>query len=160
MPQGVERKGMLEAIKSAVQGITRGHGGPFGACLVRGRSVVAVDHNRVLQCSDATAHAEINVIRAACRKIRNFDLSGHALYTTTEPCPMCFAAIHWARIDRVIFGTRIADAARRGFNELAISSRMMKSKGCSAVRIKGGWMRRECEELFRAWDRLETKRVY
>ena len=104
MPQGVERKGMLEAIKSAVQGITRGHGGPFGACLVRGRSVVAVDHNRVLQCSDATAHAEMLCLTAGAGALENWRLADTTLYCTLEPCCMCAGAILNARIPQVIYG--------------------------------------------------------
>ena len=118
---------MKAAIQAAEKGMRKGEGGPFGACIVKGNKILAAAHNEVLK-KDATCHAEINAIRAASRKIKNFDLSGCEIYTTTEPCPMCFAAIHWARIKRVVYGTRIGDVAKRGFNELSISSGAMKKK--------------------------------
>ena len=101
-------------------------GGPFGACLVRGDEVLAVAHNTVLKDQDPTSHGETNAIRLAARKLQSFDLSGCEIYSTTEPCPMCFAAIHWARIGRLIYGTAIIEVARLGFNELTLGSQQMQ----------------------------------
>ncbi len=97
-------------------------GGPFGACLVRGDEVLAVAHNTVLKDLDPTCHGEITAIRLAALKLQSYDLSGCEIYSTTEPCPMCFAAIHWARLGRVIYGTAIGEVAQLGFNELTIGS--------------------------------------
>ena len=112
--------------------------GPFGACLVRGDEVLAVAHNTVLQDLDPTCHGEMNAIRLAARQLRSYDLSGCEIYSTTEPCPMCFAAIHWARIGRLIYGTAIIEVARLGFNELTIGSRQMQELGRSPVVIYPG----------------------
>lgn len=151
---------MKAAIDSARKGMKKGKGGPFGACIVKGSRVVAVAHNEVLKKKDSTCHAEINAIRTACRKAKTFDLSGHVIYSTTEPCPMCFAAIHWAQIDKVFYGTQIRDVAKRGFHELCISSAEMKKKGKSPVKIAPGFLRKPCLELLEQWDKLPARQTY
>lgn len=160
MRSDARKKWMALAIKSARQGIRRSEGGPFGAVIVRGGRAVAVAHNRVLKERNATRHAEVNAICAASRKLGRYDLSDCVIYSTTEPCPMCFSAIHWARIARVIYGTSIADVQKRGFHELSIPSRHMKLKGKSPVELQGGFMKKECLALLREWDRKTDKEVY
>ena len=134
---------------------------PVGAVVLdaHGRAV-GEGRNLREQTHDPTAHAEIVAIREACRKLGTIDISGCEIYSTCEPCPMCFAACHWARLDRVIFGARIADAAACGFNELPISNREMKEKGGSPVEITGDFLRDECVELFRSWRGKEEGRTY
>jgi tRNA(Arg) A34 adenosine deaminase TadA len=151
---------MERALRSAREGLKRSEGGPFGAAIVRGDQLIAVGHNTVLKECDATCHAEINAIRIASRKLRRFVLSDCVIYSTTEPCPMCFSAIHWARFRQVIFGTSFEDVAKRGFNELYIPSRKMKRDGKSPVRIQSGFMKKECRALLAEWDRKENKKVY
>ncbi len=151
---------MKLALRSARQGIRRSEGGPFGAAILRGKKRIAVAHNQVLKSNDATCHAEINAIRLASRKLKRFDLSDCIIYSTTEPCPMCFSAIHWARIGRVVYGTSIADVQKRGFNELSIPSGKMKREGGSPVSLKAGFMKKECLALLAAWDNLPDKRIY
>jgi tRNA(Arg) A34 adenosine deaminase TadA len=154
------RKWMELAISSARAGIRKSEGGPFGAVIVRGYQVIAVSHNTVLKENDATCHAEVSAIRMASRKLKRFDLSDCVIYSTTEPCPMCFAAIHWARIGKVFFGTKIRDVQRRGFHELSIPNRIMKRVGKSPVLLKSGFMRKECLALLEAWDRKADKKTY
>ena len=156
----IQKKWMKLAIRSAEVGIQWSEGGPFGAMIVRGREVIAVAHNKVLKNNDATCHAEMNAIRIASKKLERFDLSDCVIYSTTEPCPMCFSAIHWACLRQVIFGTSIADVAKRGFNELSIPSKKMKQIGRSRVRIRAGFMKKECLALLEVWDRKEDKKVY
>jgi len=151
---------MLRAIKSAESGILRGEGGPFGACIVKNGKVIATAHNCVLKKKDPTCHAEIEAIRIASKKIKNFDLSGCEIYSTTEPCPMCFSAIHWARISTIFHGTSIGDVARRGFNELAVSNTLLKRIGKLKLRIKTCFERKACLELLKKWDALDSKRTY
>lgn len=136
-----------------------GAGGPFGACLVRGEEVLAAARNTVLE-GDPTCHAEINAIRAAAARLGTHDLSGTVIYSTTEPCPMCFSAIHWARIDLVFFGTAIDDVAARGFNEMTISNRLLARLSGSRVGIRPAFLRVECLSLLEDWDRLPGKAVY
>jgi guanine deaminase len=135
-------------------------GGPFGACLVRGDEVLAVAHNTVLKDQDPTCHAETTAIRLAARKLQSYDLSGCEIYSTTEPCPMCFAAIHWARIGRLIYGTAIIEVVRLGFNELTIGSRQMQALGRSPVAIHPGFLAGECRQLLAEWARLPGRQVY
>jgi len=156
----IQEKWMLLAIRSAKAGIKKSAGGPFGAAIVRGGRVIAVGHNTVLKSQDATCHAEVNALREASKKLKRFDLSDCVIYSTTEPCPMCFSAIHWARISGVVFGTSIAEVQRRGFNELSIPSRKMKREGKSSVSLKSGFMKKECLALLAKWDRKNGKKVY
>ena len=150
---------MRRAVREARKNIARRDGGPFGACIVRNGEVVAAARNTVL-ISDATSHAEVNAIRLASKKLGTFDLSGCEIYSTTEPCPMCFGAIHWARIGRVYYGTAIRDAARAGFHELAISNRTIKTLGRSRIVLVPGFLRDECLALFEAWSALPDKTSY
>ena len=87
------KKWMKKAIRSAYLGMKKSAGGPFGACIVHKGKAIAAAYNTVLRSQDATCHAEINAIRTASRELKTFDLSGCAIYSTTEPCPMCFAAL-------------------------------------------------------------------
>ena len=151
---------MSLAIEEARAGIKAGQGGPFGAVVAKGGEVIAAAHNTVLSDNDPTQHAEVRAISRAARKTGTYDLSGCEIYSTTEPCPMCFSAIHWARIDRVIYGTSMGDVAKRGFNELAIAALEMKKIGSSPVGVSGGFMESECLKLLEEWDFLPGKKVY
>jgi guanine deaminase len=150
---------MRQAIREARRNFKTLDGGPFGACIVKDGLALAVARNTVLR-RDATCHAEVNAIRKASRRLGTFDLSGCVIYSTTEPCPMCFSAIHWARIGTIVFGTDIADAARAGFNELRIPNRELKTLGCSRVRIVEGFLCDETLALFEEWARLPGHRTY
>jgi guanine deaminase len=158
-PAGPEKRFMARAIREARKNLVRPDGGPFGACVVKDGLVVAVARNTVL-AHDATCHAEVNAIRKASRKLGTFDLSGCEIYSTTEPCPMCFGAVHWARIGTVYFGAGIGDAARAGFHELRISDAQMKTLGRSRIRLVPGVLRAECLELFEAWKALPVRKLY
>ena len=149
---------MARAIAVAEEGLRKGNT-PFGAVLVKEGKVVAEAHNRVWQDTDITAHAEIVLLRKACEALDSVSLSGTVLYSTCEPCPMCFSAIHWAAVDRVVYGARIEDAQELGFRELTLSTRRIKEQGGSDVEIRGPFMRDENLELFRHWaDRTDGRR--
>lgn len=150
---------MRQAIAQAKLGVKKGQT-PFGACIVRDGQIVAAAHNNVWSAKDITAHAEIVAIRAACQKLATVDLTGCEIYSTCEPCPMCFAAIHWARISRSVFGARIADAAEAGFNEMPIANKKMKSLGKSGVKIVADFLRDECVALFELWSARPDSRAY
>ncbi len=153
------RKFMHLAIHEARKNLKNMIGGPFGACIVKRGRVIAVTRNTVLN-RDSTCHAEINAIRLAAKKLKNIDLSGCEIYSTTEPCPMCFAAIHWAKIAKIYYGTTIHDVQKRGFNELCISNSVLKKVGRSSVKIVKNYARKECLELLIDWDQLPKKRIY
>lgn len=150
---------MQKAIEVAFEGMENGQS-PFGACIVKDDKIIALAHNHVWANTDITAHAEICAIRQACENINSIDLGGSVIYSTTEPCPMCFSAIHWAGIDKIYFGTSIADAQEAGFNELTISNEDMKSKGQSLVEVVPNLCREKAIELFNIWNSNPNKKVY
>lgn len=108
---------MREAIRLSIRMMRRNHGGPFGAVVVKGGRIVGRGWNQVTSSDDPTAHAEIVAIRTACRRLKTFQLDECDLYTSCEPCPMCLAAIYWARLRRVFYGNTRKDAARIAFDD-------------------------------------------
>src|ERR1043166_5643914 len=95
---------MRQAIQEAEAGLRGGRGGPFGCVIVRRGEVIARGQNRVTSTNDPTAHAEVTAIREACTQLKTFQLDGCELYTSCEPCPMCLAAVYWARIPKLYYG--------------------------------------------------------
>ena len=108
---------MEQAIALATENVTSGRGGPFGAVIVRGDQVLATGANLVTSSNDPTAHAEVTAIRNACAAAGTFQLRGCEIYTSCEPCPMCLAAIYWARLTAIFFGNTHAHAAEAGFDD-------------------------------------------
>jgi tRNA(Arg) A34 adenosine deaminase TadA len=141
---------MRLAIQKTREGIAAGQS-PFGAVIVRDGTVIAATHNTVWRDGDPTAHAEVNCIRQAARELKAIALRGCTLYSTTEPCPMCLAAIHWAKIERVVFGAGIADAAAAGFGELYVAAKELAALGRSPLRVEDGLLRADCAALFAEW---------
>jgi guanine deaminase len=113
-----------EAVTLAVQNVQSGHGGPFGALVVRGDELIASGVNEVTRLRDPTAHAEVMAIRAACQKLGSFQLTGCALYCSCEPCPMCLGAIYWARPQGYYFACTRESAAEAGFDDDFIYSEL------------------------------------
>eukprot|EP01065_Artemidia_motanka_P049755 TRINITY_DN8337_c2_g1_i1.p2 TRINITY_DN8337_c2_g1~~TRINITY_DN8337_c2_g1_i1.p2 ORF type:complete len:265 (+),score=61.46 TRINITY_DN8337_c2_g1_i1:120-914(+) len=116
----VEHSHMQAAVDEAREGLLKGEGGPFGCAIVKDGTVVARAHNMVLQTNDPTAHAEVTCIRKASSRLGRFDLSDCVLYTSCEPCPMCFGAIHWAKIPVCVYAADRNDAAEAGFDDAFI----------------------------------------
>ncbi|HMO13232.1 MAG TPA: nucleoside deaminase [Pirellulaceae bacterium] len=111
---------MKHAIKLAIEKMSANLGGPFGALVTCGDTIVAEGWNQVTSSFDPTAHAEVVAIRNACRELGTFDLRGHQIYCSCEPCPMCFSAIFWARIDNIFYAAGSEDAANAGFDDSRI----------------------------------------
>ncbi|MDY2892809.1 MAG: nucleoside deaminase [Candidatus Faecisoma sp.] len=108
-------------IEEARKTMNEGFGGPFGAVIVdSNNNVIAVASNTVLKDNDPTAHAEINAIRKACKKLNTHDLTGYKIYATGYPCPMCLSAIIWSNIKEVYYGTDLNDAEKIGFRDQKI----------------------------------------
>lgn len=147
---------MRLAIEKARQGIKRGQT-PFGACIVKGGKAISCEHNTVWEHTDCTAHAEIIAIRKACRRLKTIDLSGCEIFSTCEPCPMCFSACHWAKISKIFYGAAIDDAKKYGFNELEISNEQMKRNGRSGIKIEAGFMKDECISVLDEWKRRKGR---
>ncbi|MDD5961296.1 MAG: nucleoside deaminase [Bacteroidales bacterium] len=149
---------LRQAVEIAKQNIEKG-GGPFGAIIVKDNEVVAQCGNSVTNDNDPTAHAEVNCIRSACKKLNTFDLSGCVIYSSCEPCPMCLSAIYWARLDRLVYAATRQDAAGAGFDDefiykeipLANSQRSLK---CNHFPLEDG-----CDP-FEIWNSKSDKTEY
>ena len=150
---------MQRAIESARQGMNAGQS-PFGCAIALDGAVLAEAHNTVAAAIDITAHAEVNALRAACPVAANIHLQGAIVATTCEPCPMCMAALHWARVETVYFGASIDDAARAGFNELSLSAFELLKQGGSSVKLVGYVLQDECVQLFNEWLENPDRTVY
>jgi len=155
----LDKKFMQCAIDKAYEGIKSGQT-PFGACIVKNDKIISCEHNTVWETTDITAHAEVTAIRAACKKLKSIDLSGCTIYSTCEPCPMCFSAIHWAKIKKIIYGTEIKDAEKAGFNELKISNEQLKDLGKSNIEIVKNFMYEENLKLFNDWIKQANAKKY
>ncbi|GAB4458512.1 MAG: guanine deaminase [Armatimonadaceae bacterium] len=116
-PQIEHQTFLREAVRLSIENVQGGHGGPFGAVVVRDGAVVGYGANSVTATNDPTAHAEIVAIRRAGTKLATFDLAGCVLYTSCEPCPMCLAAAYWARLDAIFYAATQHDAAAAGFDD-------------------------------------------
>ena len=147
------------AINNAREAISRGQI-PVGSVLVRNDEVLLAAHNTVWLDSDPTAHAEMNAIRRAARQLANIALSGCTIYCTLEPCPMCLSASHWAKVQRIVYGARIADAIAQGFSELTIPAERMIELGQSPLQLEGGVLEVECRLLFDEWVKSGMARPY
>src|SRR5690349_8315734 len=150
---------MLQAIDRCRQGLARGQS-PFGCAIAIGDRIIANEHNTVVLTTDITAHAEVNAIRAANRELMNIFLEGAIVATTCEPCPMCMAALHWARVDTVYFGATIADAEAAGFNELQLPAAELLRLGGSKLKLVSDVMQKECCKLFDEWKANLQRAVY
>jgi tRNA(Arg) A34 adenosine deaminase TadA len=150
---------MQEAIELATQNVTSGVGGPFGAVVVRDGLIVATGVNLVTSTNDPTAHAEVVAIRAACKALGDFQLTGCEVYTSCEPCPMCLAAIYWARCAAIYYGNTAADAAAAGFDDsflYAEIARPLEQRKIPIARLLGD----EAIVSFDTWCALEGKIKY
>ena len=148
---------MQAAVAEARRGLRSGEGGPFGAVITRDGVIIARAHNQVVGSNDPTAHAEVQAIRAACRALGTFDLSGCEIWSTCEPCPMCFAAIHWARLDRLAYGATREDAAAVGFDDARIY-RELDGREAPPFAVEADVERDACRALMSEW-RDDASRV-
>jgi guanine deaminase len=146
---------MEKAIASAREGITCNHGGPFGACVVKDNEILATSHNTVIRDNDPTCHAEMNAIREASKSLNTHILSDCVLYTTAEPCPMCLAAIYWARIPKIIVGAHRKVAAKFGFDDDFFYEELLLPTPERKVKIVENISSKECESVFSEWKELK-----
>lgn len=149
---------MREAIRLSIKNVYEG-GGPFGAVVVKDGEIVARGVNGVVPQCDPTAHAEVNAIREACRKLGTFDLTGCEIYASCEPCPMCLAAIYWAHLDRLYFANNRDDAAAIGFDDAEIYHEIgrpvMERKLKTEILLRD-----EALKAFEAWRNKADKTAY
>jgi guanine deaminase len=150
---------MKLAIEEARTGFNCNDGGPFGAVISRDSVLIATAHNEVLKTNDPTAHAEILAIRKACALLESYDLSDCEIYSTSEPCPMCFSAIHWSRLKKLYYGTTRDDVAVIGFDDSLIYdilSGKVKTVQTESINID----RLSCLGLLEEWKAKPDKVLY
>ncbi len=150
---------MAEAARLALENVTSGMGGPFGAVIVKNGEIVARGRNCVTSSQDPTAHAEVSAIREAARVLNTFNLEGCEIYTSCEPCPMCLGAIYWARLEKVYYGCTQFDAAAIGFDDQFIYEEIAREK--EERKLEFVALGREVSlEAFEAWKAAKGKVRY
>ena len=151
-------KFMKIANECAEHGASNNEGGPFGAVITdKEGNIIAEGNNMVLANNDPTAHAEVTVIREACKKLRTYDLSGYILYTSCEPCPMCLSAIIWSNIKEVYYACTRQDAGSIGFRDDLIYE-YLEGKNRDLIKLKQ-INREECVDLFKRYQE-NNKTIY
>ena len=149
---------MRRAIVLSVNSVKTG-GGPFGAVIAKDGEIIAEASNSVTLDNDPTAHAEVNCIRKATKKLATFDLAGCEIYTSCEPCPMCLGAIYWAHIDRIFYANHRKDAADIGFDDDFIYLELEKDLSERSTPIIP-MLRNEAVSVFHKWRLKEDKTEY
>lgn len=150
---------MARAIAISGERMRAGLGGPFGAVIVKNGRIVGEGTNQVTSANDPTAHAEVMAIREACRALGTFSLEGCEMYTSCEPCPMCLAAIYWARLERAYFANNREDAARIGFDDSFLYEEVAKpidKRSLPLVHLPSA----EAGSVFQEWQNKEDKIPY
>jgi tRNA(Arg) A34 adenosine deaminase TadA len=153
-----DKEFLSRAISLARENITTG-GGPFGALVVKNNRIISSARNKVTLNNDPTAHAEIEAIRSATKKLGTFSLEGCTLYTSCEPCPMCLGAIYWAGIERMVFAADKNDAAKVGFDDSFIHDELSKPYGQRKINARQ-MLRKEAVDVFKEWDEYPGKKPY
>lgn len=139
---------MKLSINEARKALQNQEGMAFGAVIVKDGKILSSAHNSVNKDQNPTSHAEINAIKIACRKLKSKDLSGATLYSTCEPCPMCFTASWWANIAEIVFGVSLQDVMHIS-DEIEVSADYLNKKGKSRIKISKGFMKDECLSLYK-----------
>ncbi len=150
---------LKEAIKEARKGMNAGKGGPFGAVIVKNGKIIARGCNQVTSTNDPTCHAEVDAIRKACAKLKNFELKDCVIYSSCEPCPMCLGAIYWARPKALYYAADRVRAAASDFDDAVIYKEVPLPPGkrtLPTVQIKLPGR----NEPFDEWDKKEDKTAY
>lgn len=150
---------LQRAIELSQTGMEMGHGGPFGAVIVRNNQIIAEGYNQVIASNDPTAHAEVVAIRNACKHLNHFQLTDCILFTSCEPCPMCMGAIYWARPKAVYFANTRQDAAEIGFDDNFIYeelSQPLDKRSIDILHIPSA----KAKEVFRLWQQKQDKTLY
>jgi len=149
---------MRKAIQLSIDNIDRG-GGPFGAIIVKQGKIISEAANSVSNDNDPTAHAEVNAIRLASKRLKTFDLSDCEIYTSCEPCPMCLGAIYWSGIKTVYYGNNKFDAAEINFDDKFIYDELDRPIQNRKVKFSQ-LLPKEAKVAFEKWEKSDTKTEY
>lgn len=150
---------MREAIKLSLEHMQSGDGWPFGCVIVKNGEIVWRWRNKVISSNDPTAHAEVVAIRDACQNLKSFLLDDCEIYTSCEPCPMCYWAISWARIKKIYYGNTEKDAAVIGFDDSTFHDDIKKDFDKRDIPVEQ-ILRDEANEIFQEWEKKEDKTEY
>ncbi|MCL2484930.1 MAG: nucleoside deaminase [Endomicrobia bacterium] len=146
-------------IKLAAENVKKHKGGPFSAIIVKNGKILSSASNNVISKNDPTAHAEIEAIRKAAKKLKNFSLSGCEIYTSCQPCPMCLSAIYWADIKKNYYYADTKTASKYGFKDGLIFKELSKpqnSRKIKQTKIKNS----DSLIPFKIWKTLPNKKKY
>ena len=154
-----QKEFMREAIRLSFENVKNGNGGPFGAVIVMNGKIIAEGNNQVTSQNDPTAHAEIVAIRRACDTLDTFHLTGAEIYCSCEPCPMCLAAIHWARIEKIYYANTQEDARHIGFDDHAIYEELTKNSRERKIPT-AQILPKEGKAAFQTWEEKVDKTPY
>ena len=150
---------MHQAIHLATENVLSGRGGPFGAVVVKDGSLIATGANQVTSTNDPTAHAEVVAIRNACQALGTFQLTGCDVYTSCEPCPMCLAALYWARCRAIFYGNDAAAAAGAGFDDSFLYQEVQKPLDQRKIPIEQ-LLSKEAHTSFEVWRNSPYRVTY
>ena len=150
---------MRETIRLSREKMRRNAGGPFGAIIVRRGKIVGCGWNRVTSANDPTAHAEIMAIREACHRLKTFRLDDCELYASCEPCPMCLAAIYWARMGKIFYAGTRRDATMAGFDDDLIYREVSRPVSRRKIPMKQ-LLRKDALRVFAEWKKKPDKVRY
>jgi guanine deaminase len=150
---------MREAIRLSKDKMEAGEGGPFGALVVREGKIVGRGWNRVTSANDPTAHAEVEAIRDAGETLGIFSLEGCEIYSSCEPCPMCLAAIYWARLDALYFAAGREDAAKAGFDDALLYEEVSKPWNFQSLKTEQH-LQSEAQDVFTHWKTKPNRTEY
>jgi len=147
-----------ETFKEARVGIKHGHGGPFGAVVVKGGKIISKGHNTVLKNNDPTCHAEVNALRAACKKLKSPHIEDCILIASSEPCPMCLTTAYWANVKEIYYCVDKKTAARVGFDDDFIYKELDKSPEKRKIKlVHRNELESEGAQIFTDWQKLGGK---
>lgn len=146
---------MDEAVSRSIENVTKNLGGPFGCVVVRDGLILATGANSVVRDTDPTAHAEINALREACRRLKRIDLSDCEVYSSCEPCPMCYSALKWAGVGKIFYSNTRKEAAAIDFSDDEIYNQIIEERqGCRRMENP------RAAEAFRLWKTSSDKVRY
>ena len=150
---------LREAIRLSHEKMEDGEGGPFGAVIVKDGRIVGQGWNRVTSANDPTAHAEVTAIRDACSNLGTFSLEGCEIYASCEPCPMCLAAIYWARLDALYFAGSQSDAADAGFDDALLYEEVSRDWNTRSLKAEQH-LQSEAQAVFKSWKKKPDRIDY
>jgi guanine deaminase len=146
--EGFMRLALVKAKVGAVKGE------PFGACVVLEGKVVSCERSATEKSIDVTAHAEVVAMRKASRKLKTRFLDGCTVYSSCEPCPMCFYACVMARVSRIAFSATLDDLESSGYSKHSyVTTKTMRRLSGSKIELLPGLLRKEGVAVFRPWAR-------